>query len=144
MQLNITTDYAIRAMLLLAEREERLSIATISEEMKIPKSYLPSIMKKLGQRGFVSVQRGVTGGWRLEKGAAEISLFDLIETMETTTRINCCIDEETFCSRFSPSYCAVQHQLAELQSMVEDFLKNVSLASLIEDQSILSEKMASL
>lgn len=41
MQINITTDYAIRAVLQLAKTNELLSTTKIAEEMNIPGNYLP-------------------------------------------------------------------------------------------------------
>lgn len=39
MQLNITTDYAIRIVLYLGQSQEKLSANQISEDMCIPKGY---------------------------------------------------------------------------------------------------------
>ena len=53
MQLNITTDYAIRIVLYLGQSQEKLSANQISEDMCIPKGYLEKVLRKLKKASYV-------------------------------------------------------------------------------------------
>lgn len=131
MQLNMTTDYAIRALLQLAKSNNTLSTTKIAEEMKIPGNYLPSIIQKLREAGLVSVKRGAKGGSTLAKPASEITLFEIINAMETTTRLNKCLEDDEFCNRDATDYCKVHKVYEHMQSLLDSCMQSVTLADLI-------------
>ena len=136
MQLNMTTDYALRAVSYLATEQKRSSIATISEAMNIPKSYLPSIMKKLSEVGMVSVQRGVTGGWILAKPAAEITVLDIISVMENTIKLNRCLEEDLYCNRGEARTCPLHNHYLVIQRSLENAFRDITLEMLIEEDML--------
>lgn len=136
MQLNMTTDYALRAASYLATEQKRSSIATISEAMDIPKSYLPSIMKKLSEAGMVSVQRGVTGGWILAKPAPEITVLDIISVMENTIKLNRCLEEDLYCNRGEVQTCPLHHHYLVIQRGLENAFRGITLDMLVEEDML--------
>jgi Rrf2 family protein len=86
MRLNARVDYALRAVVELAasagtaERPvtaERLAIA-----QEIPPKFLESILLQLRRAGIVNSQRGPDGGYWLARPAREISLADVIRTID--------------------------------------------------------------
>ena len=82
MQLNITTDYAIRMVLYLAMKQGAISSREISEMLGIPKTYISKITKKLENAGLINISVGVYGGFSIEKPANQINLLNIIEAME--------------------------------------------------------------
>lgn len=62
MQLNITTDYAIRIVSYLAVRGELVNSETIASVMGIPRGYVLKITKKLVRAG-ISCQSYWCTGW---------------------------------------------------------------------------------
>lgn len=131
MQLNITTDYAIRAVLQLAKSDKVLSTTKIAEKMNIPCNYLPSIIQKLREAGIVSVKRGAKGGSALAKPASEISLYEIVNAMETTTRMNRCLEPDCYCSRNATADCKVHEFYEKMQNLFDNCMQNVSLADLV-------------
>ena len=99
MQLNITTDYAIRIVLYLGQSQEKLSANQISEDMCIPKGYLEKVLRKLKKASYVSADLGTKGGYYLNKGLEDITLGELIREMENTVKINRCLEADEYCSR---------------------------------------------
>lgn len=64
MQLNITTDYAIRIILALANRDgEVVSSKDISMTMKIPQKYVLKITRSLVAVELIERRSGVYGGF---------------------------------------------------------------------------------
>ena len=131
MQINITTDYAIRAVLQLAKTNELLSTTKIAEEMNIPGNYLPSIIQKLREAGIVSVKRGAKGGSCLARPASEISLFEVIDAMENTTRINRCLEEDAYCSHGAAGDCRIHLAYEKVQVYFDNCLKGISFTDLL-------------
>ncbi|NLV99508.1 MAG: Rrf2 family transcriptional regulator [Clostridiaceae bacterium] len=131
MQINLTTDYAIRAVLQLAKSDGILSTTKIAEEMNIPGNYLPSIIQKLREAGIVSVKRGAKGGSCLARPASEISLFEVVNAMETTTRLNRCLEADAYCSRDASENCKVHAAYEKMQEHFDNCMQSLTFADLL-------------
>ncbi|GAA3776745.1 hypothetical protein GCM10022225_75870 [Plantactinospora mayteni] len=77
------TDYAIRAMLVIAESHPRLvttsEIATVDQ---IPASFLSEILMDLRRTGLLLSFRGTEGGHALARAAEAISVGDILRATE--------------------------------------------------------------
>lgn len=131
MQLNITTDYAIRIVYYLALKEETITASELSSVLKIPVNYISKITKKLKAAEIVQACEGIKGGYALMKKPEMISLFDIVSSMEVTMKINRCLEPDGFCSRNATDYCNVHKALLNVQKTYEDALKSVTIADLI-------------
>ena len=78
MQLNVTTDYAIRTVLYLAVKDELATANEIATAMGIPPSYVLKITRKLVAAGIIKRIVGAKGGFLLAKKQTEISLYEII------------------------------------------------------------------
>ena len=58
MQLNVTTEYAIRVVLYLGQCKKRASATEISNKMGIPKGYLEKVLLKLKKAEYISADLG--------------------------------------------------------------------------------------
>ena len=131
MQLNITTDYAIRIVYYLALKEETITASELASVLKIPVNYISKITKKLNAAEIVQACEGIKGGYALMKKPEMISLFDIVSSMEVTMKINRCLEPDGFCSRNATDYCNVHKALLNVQKTYEDALKSVTIADLI-------------
>ena len=131
MQLNITTDYAIRIVYYLALKEETITASELASVLKIPVNYISKITKKLKAAEIVQACEGIKGGYALMKKPEMISLFDIVSSMEVTMKINRCLEPDGFCSRNATDYCNVHQALLNVQKTYEDALKSVTIADLI-------------
>lgn len=91
MQLNLTTDYAIRIILYLCRKDGIVSAREISKTMKISEDYVLKITRKLAKNGLVTSWIGKKGGFSITKPANEINLLTIIKIMESTIKINRCL-----------------------------------------------------
>ena len=135
MQLNITTDYAIRAVLYLALRQELVTAGEISAAMGIPKSYILKITQKLVQAGIFTRTVGKLGGFMLAKKPEAVNLYEIISLMESTTKINRCLEADKYCNRFAADNCPVRNFYCLLQDELESKLKAITIAALLKNQS---------
>lgn len=134
MQLNVTTDYAIRIVLYLGQCKKRASATEISSEMGIPKGYLGKVLSKLKKAEYISADLGARGGYRLNKTLSDITLGDVIRIMENTTKINRCLEEDALCSRRAVDYCAVRRYYAKIQKKLETKFFSISLKEILEQE----------
>ena len=138
MRLELTRrgDYAVRAMLALARADGsatggpaadgRLSVARIAEAEALPPRILPSVMVRLTRAGLVVPQTGRTGGYRLARPAASISLLDIIEAIEGDTRRRTCVLRGGPC--LANGRCEVHEAFAGAQEALRESLAASTLA----------------
>ena len=132
MQLNMTTDYAVRILLYLGITGRITSSGEIAHEMVIPANYVPNIIKKLRDKGLVSARYGPKGGYELGKDANDITLLDVVETMEGSIKIKRCLEEDQYCSRDATAHCAIHDVYASSQSGLEETLAASTIAQLVK------------
>lgn len=83
MKLTRYTDYALRVLLYLGARPERLcAISEMSRAYGISQNHLMKVVHDLGKAGFVASARGRLGGIRLARAPAEIIIGSVIRHTE--------------------------------------------------------------
>lgn len=120
--MNITreADYALRVISLLSEVKEDtiISASKISDSEKIPSQFLLKILRKLRKASLVKSYMGVNGGYKLNKPSKDISLKDVIESIDGPIYINRCLYNPEDCNRNFSSECRLHYHLG----LVEDKL----------------------
>ncbi len=130
MQITREGDYGIRSVLFLSRQPfKKISFVNeISEEYKIPRSFLAKILQKLVKAKIVRSYRGVKGGFSLARQAREISLLDVLEALEGEMHLNVCLMDKRKCT-FSKQ-CPVSPVWATVQARVTDILKKTNFDDL--------------
>lgn len=131
MQLNVTTDYAIRVILYLTMKGGIVSSKELSEKMSIPEKYVLKITKKLSEAELTKTHIGKNGGFSVMKSAEEISFLDIISTMENTIRLNRCLEEDKLCNRFATDHCPVRGFYCVLQEELEHKLSLITIQDIL-------------
>jgi Rrf2 family protein len=80
------TDYAVRAMLILAEAQHEasgpVSVDTLAQRQGLPRKFLEAIAADLRGAGLVTSTRGARGGYALARAASETSLGDVFRAVD--------------------------------------------------------------
>jgi Rrf2 family protein len=106
MMISRETDYAVRCVLHLARTPGRIvMIGEIAGACDVPRSFLAKILQRLARAGIVRSYRGAGGGFQLVGDAGQLSLRDVVETMQGPVALNTCAVEKERCSRSGA--CAV-------------------------------------
>ena len=132
MQLNDTTGYAIRVVLYLADKEGGATSHEIAAAMGIPQNYVLKITRKLVAVGFINRTLGINGGFGLGKRAEDITLYDIMQELEPTTKLNRCLEDDKYCSRFATENCPVRRFYCKLQGELEAALQKMTVRDLLE------------
>lgn len=94
MQLNISTDYAIRIIVYLAKQKNVVSSSALAESTSISKRYLLQIAAQLRDAGLLGVIKGSIGGFYLLLPPSQIKVYDIICAMEGVVTISSCCQLE--------------------------------------------------
>ena len=69
----------------------------------------------------------------LAKKPTEISLYEIINVLEATTKLNRCLEVGRYCSRFATENCPVRGFYCKLQEELEKSLKKMTIKRLLAD-----------
>ncbi len=130
LQLTRRSDYAVRAVLALAEADRRLPAAELARRMHIPPSFLPQIMSALVRKGVLRRSLGRHGGYVLARAPSAISLLEVIEATDGAPPPRTCVLRGLACDGAHP--CAVHFAVADAQEAVSTILLDADFASLLE------------
>lgn len=126
MQLNITTDYAIRMLYLLGDGGMK-TLGELSEQAQISRAYAGKVIKKLKKSGILGSAVGVKGGVFLKKPLEEIRLYDVCIAMEPTMKINRCLEDDAYCGIGASPDCPVRRYYLYVQDKLENDYLSVNL-----------------
>ncbi|MFJ4921132.1 RrF2 family transcriptional regulator [Streptomyces sp. NPDC088725] len=83
MRISARTDYAVRAMAELASHpDDPLKAEDVASRQDIPVRFLFVVLRELRQARLVHSRRGPEGGYVLARPAQDITLADIIRTMD--------------------------------------------------------------
>ncbi len=144
MQLTMTGEYAIRAMIHLAGLPPGTSvqIAEISRTWNVPESFLRKIITQLTKTNLVTSARGIGGGVRLARDPETLTVVDVIEAVEGPTALNKCLIERTFCDR--TSWCAVHEMWYDAQERMKAALQSKTLLALARESAARKKTLSSV
>ena len=148
MQLTMTGEYAVRAMIHLSAQPfgTVVQISDISKQWNIPENFLRKISAQLASAKLITSHRGINGGIRLGRPAETLTILDVIEAVEGKISLNKCLMSEKTCPR--DEWCQVHTLWAEAQSKLKEILTKKSLAELaaenISRRTALEEKQKPL
>lgn len=118
MQITRQADYALRAMLYLAQLEptQRAATSQIAEEQHIPPSFLAKIISQLSIAGLIHTSRGARGGVSLARQPGEISVLEVVEAIDGPVQLNECTVNPDGCvfgqdCPLRPLWCDTQAEL---------------------------------
>ncbi len=131
-------DYALVGLVDLARRApEKASARQLAESSKVPLPMLMNILKELVAGGIVVSTRGMNGGYRLAKDPGEITLRELIHTVEGPINLTICcaasaeLKQDQQCD-LSGS-CPTEAPIRKINEIFRSFLDRVTLAHLLTD-----------
>jgi Rrf2 family iron-sulfur cluster assembly transcriptional regulator len=127
---NNTLSYGLRLLVNLAlEGKNPKQLKKIAKEENISLSYLRKLIIPLEKNGIVKSLRGPGGGFLLSRKPAQISLYEVINTL-SHSKVIACVKGSSSCRRYGD--CAVKDLLEEVYLKVQSVFKNKTLASIIK------------
>lgn len=130
-----TTLQAVQALAILAELPEGHyeGASAIAKRIGAAQNYLGKLLQILAREGLVVSQKGLGGGFRLARDAAQISLFEIADPFEHLSRWSGCFLGRPNCSGETP--CALHHKWAPLRDDYLNLLRGTSVAEVVGTKS---------
>ncbi len=127
-------DYALLALSHLAvmqagEPERLVNTKDLAEQYEIPVELLAKILQTLAKNGIVASHPGPTGGYRLQRAPAAISVAEIISVLDgPLALLQCSNGHGDTCKQFSR--CTIRDPLAEIERRVKNLLQDITLADI--------------
>jgi Rrf2 family transcriptional regulator, cysteine metabolism repressor len=139
MMFSTKAEYGVRVMVELARRagEDPIPLAEIAEHDGMPLAYLEHVVARLRKSGLVDSRRGSRGGYLLARSPTEITMAEVVESLEGSIAPIECISEgddgSIVCSREKqPGHvCPTKLLWTRVRSSIVRTLQETTLADLV-------------
>ncbi|WP_129597667.1 RrF2 family transcriptional regulator [Anaerophilus nitritogenes] len=135
MKLSTKGRYGVKAMfeLALAFGEGPIALNSIAEKQNLSVHYLEQLFASLRKAGLVKSIRGAQGGYMLSKKPEEITVGDIIRTLEGPVAPSECVieDEKTEC--YKADYCVTRTIWERIRDSINAVVDNITLQDMIND-----------
>lgn len=99
MRLTTMTDLALRLLVYLAQRPDRLcTIAEIARSHGVSQAHLMKVTHQLGRHGWITTIRGKGGGMRLAHDPADINIGAVVRDIEPDFQLVECFSPASNCA----------------------------------------------
>ena len=125
-----TVEYALRAVVYLAQQAEPRTTGQIADTTQVPAAYLSKVLQGLSKAGIVRSQRGVGGGITLVPTPDVLTILDVINAVDPIQRIKTC---PLGLAAHGVRLCALHQRVDNAMSHVEDAFRHSTLADVLAD-----------
>jgi Rrf2 family protein len=135
MQLKAQTGYAIRFLLYLSGKGHSTRKELVNE-LGINENFLTKIASYLWSKRWITSFAGGIGGFQLAERPENITLFEVLEVMEGTMKINHDLEESGYKKgRDKEDFCPVDQFYAGFQELTERYFSSITLKDLLESEN---------
>jgi Rrf2 family protein len=128
-----TAEYALRAVVFLAKNPGAAYTAEqLSKATQVPAPYLSKVLQPLIKSRLVQSQRGLGGGFSLEKQPEQITILQVINAVAPIERLEACplgLDEH------AGALCPLHQRLDDAVGLIEEAFAKTKISELLQSPS---------
>lgn len=130
MQLNNTSQYAIRILSYIANKHDKqlYSAKELADILSIPYKFLTKIMTELVKADFIISIRGREGGYKLSRAAKNISIMDILNQFNEFAKQEQCLLGIGKCD--GSNKCGLHDQWTKPKKLMQEMFQNTNLENL--------------
>lgn len=132
MKLSKRGEYGLRALIHLASQSDSLTAVPmhqIAQEEQIPAKFLEQILMTLTNAGLVQSKKGRGGGYYLGKTAAEITLGQVVRTLDGPLAPIRCVSQMAYepCACPDVENCGLRMVMGDVRDAIAGILDSTTL-----------------
>lgn len=134
MRLSTKVRYGSRALVelyIIQKNSSPVINSVLAKKQNLSIKYLESLMAAMKKTGIVSSTRGCKGGYRLEKEASDITLYDIYKALEGELQLTPCMKNEVNCDLKLD--CTTQQIWNQLNDKFIQAMKSFTLVEMAND-----------
>ncbi|MGN6215088.1 RrF2 family transcriptional regulator [Parafilimonas sp.] len=128
-----TCEYAIRAMIFIAQKtrqDSRVGIKEIAKGINSPEHFIAKILQDLTRKGLLQSAKGPSGGFYLDKASMKQSLADVVKAVDGDKIFYGCGLGLKQCSETKP--CPIHFEFKKVRQGLFDMLQNTRIDAFTE------------
>jgi len=118
----------MHGMVLVARAGETINVQKIADITGSSKHHVAKVMQRLVKEGFLSSNRGPSGGFKLNIAPEDISLLQIYEAIEGQVKVISCPHDKPICPF---GKCIMGTVVTEMTQTFSDHLSKNTLADLL-------------
>lgn len=135
--LSSSCKYGIRAVTYIASRskdKEKVGIKQIAEDLNLPTPFLAKILQLLAKQKILSSSKGPHGGFSLMRSPKDITLLDIISTIDGNDLFENCIIHNTTCSCVGSEnlICPIHDEYSKIRQNLYRLFTKKTIFSLVK------------
>ena len=133
MKISTKGRYGLRILIDLATHDAQKPrlVRDIAESQQISEKYISRLIIDLRRARLVRSVRGVKGGFFLARSPKEITLLDILETMEGTLSIVDCVMAPEKCTHNAD--CTARGIWQKLNDGIRDLMRSITFEQILEE-----------
>ena len=121
-------DYGVIIATQLAATPEQMTATQLAAVTVLPQTTVAKVLKLLAKGGIVTAVRGATGGYRRARDAEDISISDIVASIDGAFALTECTSHAGPCAR--NQFCPTRPHWAKINDAVALALSQVTLAEM--------------
>lgn len=132
-------EYALHSLLILASRQEPISVRDLAKYQQLPERFLAKIFSRLKAAYIVRGTEGVAGGFTLARPAQEIPVLQVLEAVDPERTLFACAEIRRNCALYEerpPQWaisgpCRIHAFMQEAEQKLKEALASKTIADLV-------------
>lgn len=132
-------EYALHSLLILASRQEPVSVRDLAKYQQLPERFLAKIFSRLKASQIVVGTEGISGGFRLARPANEIPVLQVLEAVDPDRALFACAEIRRNCTLYEeqpPEWavsgpCRIHAFMLEAEQKLKEALASKTIADLV-------------
>ncbi len=129
--------YGIRAVIYIASQtfeKGKTGIKQISKDLDLPAPFLAKILQQLARHKILTSLKGPHGGFSLLKDPKEITLFDIVMTIDGEELFTNCVMHNGSCSsvRHEKKPCPLHNEYSRVRNDMMKLFKSRTIADIVK------------
>lgn len=123
-----TVEYAIRAVLFVAQKSEhgsKVGIKEISKGISAPEHFLAKILQDLSRKGLIQSIKGPNGGFYIEEASKKNTLADIVKAIDGDKLFTGCGLGLEICSEKNP--CPLHDEFKVIRKKINQMLESATV-----------------
>ena len=126
-------DYAVRTLIYLAMQggAEYVSATSLSKQLGLPTNFLRRVCSTLIKAEILETREGKSGGVRLVKSPADVTVLQLIELFDGKPELSDCTFRKKLCP--NRKTCVLRKRILGIEDIVNRKFAAITIQTLIDD-----------
>ncbi len=132
MKLSTRGRYGLRAICYIAENQDKgyISVSEISEKLNLSENYLEQLVRMLKKDSLIKSSRGPKGGYKINKNLDEITIGQIIRSLEGDMTTSECVSGKVNCD----DKCDAYDLFIKLDYLINQAIDSITLDNIVKHE----------